>query len=713
MVSRVISFTFKGDPSDLERALGQVREGGEATAKGLEDVEDAGTEGLDNISKSALASKTAMLAVAAAAAATAAAVAAGMVKAVAATVELTDKVNQLAKEAREIGVGVDELDSLQGAFDELTKGGFRAARVVQDFQRNMADVADGAGEAASEFAKLGINVDDVIDLPLREQMIAVADGFENLKSAADRSQVAMSLFGRAGRSLAPALAKGSEALGASIERARESSTVTAKLAVESEALQDAILHASRTLQGLKAQALEPLIPIITATAIKVTALLRAFADTGIPQAFARSVAFVAEKMLGLTAEVKEFKEEVRVAGEGQESATEQYNRAFESVGELEQALVDLSAEQERQQTVVDAATKGIGSLTVAQEGLADIEARRIQIESDLRIATSELSTGEARLTSELLAGAAATLGTAREESRLAFLRKQFADDATVGAGSVADAVKEAGERTATLEEINAQRRAQLRAIAIDRMITQEQRLFDEISKNSDAEVFLAEQSAQRRSAIREEAGADQLASATQLVGAIGSLANALTETQIAAAREGGAEQESLLRKQWATNKAFAIAQGLVNTALSVSNAFASAGNPVVGGIMAGIAAVVGAAQVAVIAAQPAPSFHRGGMVQAMHSGGLSRDEAFIRIREGEERGILSPQGVAAAGGPSGVHAMNRGEHAGGVQTVVVVSKVNNRTTDATTHEALRRPDSPLASSIRATQPAPIGSHRVW
>jgi len=714
MTSRVIEFQFKGDPRDLDRAMGQIRGGADKTGAAVEDAADAGSSGFGMMSAAAGAATVAIGSLVADIVHGLGKKAIDSIKnASTSVIRLTSDMNNLAKEAKEISVDVDELDLLQGALDELTKGGFRAARVVQDFQRNMADVADGAGEAASEFAKLGISVDDVIDLPLREQMIAVADGFENLKSAADRSQVAMSLFGRAGRSLAPALAKGSEALGASIERARESSTVTAELALKSEALQDAILHNSRTFIALRGQALEPLIPIVTAVVLKVTELTNAFLDTGIPQAFGRAVAFVAEKMLGLTSEVKEFREEVAKAGEGQESATEQYNRAFESVGELEQALVDLSAEQERQQGVVDAATKGIGSLAVAQEGLADIEDRRKQVQSDLRLATSELSTGESRLTTELLAGATAASEAGREEARLAFLRKQFADDAAADAGKVGDAVKMEGERVATLEEVNGQRRAQLRAIAIDRMINEEQRLADALATNSDRSVFLEQQSAERRSAIHATSNDQQLSGAQGLFSALASLSNTLLDAEVQNAEAGSAEREKLAKRQFNIQKGVAVAQAGVNALLAASNAFASAGNPVIGAILAGISLATGLAQVAAIVASPPPQgLHRGGMVASMHSGGLSRDEAIIRVRERE--GVLSQQGVAAAGGPAGVAGLNRGEGGGGgVQTVVVVSKTNNRTTDVQTHEALRRVDSPLSSAIRSLQPQPVGSARVW
>jgi len=80
------------------------------------------------------------------------------------------------------------------------------------------------------------------------------------------------------------------------------------------------------------------------------------------------------------------------------------------------------------------------------------------------------------------------------------------------------------------------------------------------------------------------------------------------------------------------------------------------------------------------------------------------DEIMVRARRNEA--ILSPQGVAAAGGPAGVGMLNRGASAGGAATAVVM--LNNRIIDVQTSEALRRTGSPLDRAIRRGRP--VGRH---
>ena len=88
------------------------------------------------------------------------------------------------------------------------------------------------------------------------------------------------------------------------------------------------------------------------------------------------------------------------------------------------------------------------------------------------------------------------------------------------------------------------------------------------------------------------------------------------------------------------------------------------------------------------------------MVERAHSGRLAADETPIIARAGE--GILTAPGVAAAGGPGAVAALNRGEGMGG--SSVFVLRVGNRTTEAMLSDNLRQRDGVLSKAIRETQP---------
>ena len=84
-------------------------------------------------------------------------------------------------------------------------------------------------------------------------------------------------------------------------------------------------------------------------------------------------------------------------------------------------------------------------------------------------------------------------------------------------------------------------------------------------------------------------------------------------------------------------QAMMVGKAIVNTYTAATNAYATAGNPILGAALAAIAIAHGMAQVAMIKAQ---KFHTGGLV----GGGLERDEVPAILQTGEY--VLSRRDVA-------------------------------------------------------------------
>lgn len=85
------------------------------------------------------------------------------------------------------------------------------------------------------------------------------------------------------------------------------------------------------------------------------------------------------------------------------------------------------------------------------------------------------------------------------------------------------------------------------------------------------------------------------------------------------------------KKQFAANKAASIIQAIINTALAVSSALTVA--PPAGFILAGIAGVLGAAQIGIISSQPVPEYATGGYVSG--PGGPKDDSINAKLSNGE------------------------------------------------------------------------------
>jgi competence protein ComGC len=131
------------------------------------------------------------------------------------------------------------------------------------------------------------------------------------------------------------------------------------------------------------------------------------------------------------------------------------------------------------------------------------------------------------------------------------------------------------------------------------------------------------------------------------------------------AEERKAKSEEILNKKrfetemkiYKLNKATAIADVVFNSARAVSRMMAFP--PPFGPLMAAAAGAAAMAQIATIASAPAPTMHAGGMVP---------DETQITALKGEA--VLNRAAVRNAGGPEGIHKMNRGESSG--EKIVVI-----------------------------------------
>lgn len=126
-----------------------------------------------------------------------------------------------------------------------------------------------------------------------------------------------------------------------------------------------------------------------------------------------------------------------------------------------------------------------------------------------------------------------------------------------------------------------------------------------------------------------------------------------TQAERDAALDRVKAEKAEAKKAWFIAQDLAMSEALINGAVAVTAAWAT--GPIAGPILAAAAAATTAAQVAIIAGQQ-PSFHQGGIV-----GDPSQRPAILRTGEG----VLTAQGVNAAGGPEGLAALNRGSGTSG------------------------------------------------
>lgn len=176
----------------------------------------------------------------------------------------------------------------------------------------------------------------------------------------------------------------------------------------------------------------------------------------------------------------------------------------------------------------------------------------------------------------------------------------------------------------------------------------------------------------------QQASFDTILAAGQALGSsLAAIADTVADNQIRAAGRNAAAQHRIMRRQFAAQKAVAIANATINTAVAVSKTLSEYAYPT-NIILGALTLAAGIAEVAVISAQK-PTFHTGGVVQPAQA--AAPDEVPATLMAGE--GVLTRRGVQALGGEQAVQAVNRGAPMpASSSTVTAIAMLDGRVLDA-------------------------------
>ena len=307
-------------------------------------------------------------------------------------------------------------------------------------------------------------------------------------------------------------------------------------------------------------------------------------------------------------------------------------------------------------------------------GLKEVTDWEVELEKaqyDLKVTTGTLTAAEEKLafTREISAKVQkAKIGRTEEEksalqslaSKIRYAKDQeidyrrakedsdevLAKSAKAKAAAAAKAAEEERERAAAEQAANdAAKRtteddlARMKRMDDHRSASGKKRLREfqeeEKAKKEAADAELARIAAEERAAT--EALQSRLATATSVTSSLTGLMTQLNEQQLNGIDTGTQAGRAAAKEQWEQNKAAAFAMSVVQAALGIAVASASAPPPL--NIPAIIqSAVAGAAATASIVAAPPPKFH---------AGTARVDEVNATLKKGEA--VLSTQGVSAAG----------------------------------------------------------------
>lgn len=182
--------------------------------------------------------------------------------------KISSHADKMTKSAQKIGVPVDELSALTHAA-ELSGVSFAKLETgVGQFSRTISDKLDGmSSEGVRAFDKLGISFTDNLGQMKSTAFLLedVADRFQSMPDGAQKTALAMQLFGKAGRDLIPMLNQGSIGLAEmTAEAAKLGLVISQDTGQKAERFNDNITRMQGVLRGVAQAIFANVLPTMVA-----------------------------------------------------------------------------------------------------------------------------------------------------------------------------------------------------------------------------------------------------------------------------------------------------------------------------------------------------------------------------------------------------------------------------------------------------------------
>lgn len=178
---------------------------------------------------------------------------------------MLEKADQMGKMAQSVGVPVEELSRLAYAAELSDISIEQLGTALKKQSRGMSDAAGGTGAAADAYERLGVAVTNS-DGTLRSNtdvMADVADRFAGMEDGAQKTALAMQIFGKSGADMIPLLNGGSAGLREMMEEAEALGlTIDAKTAAAAERFNDNLTRLKSVGQGVTTQLAASMAPIM-------------------------------------------------------------------------------------------------------------------------------------------------------------------------------------------------------------------------------------------------------------------------------------------------------------------------------------------------------------------------------------------------------------------------------------------------------------------
>ena len=174
---------------------------------------------------------------------------------------------QLLLLSQQIGVSVQELSGLKVIAEQMGVSFDTLSRGVAIMDRSLSPFASSGATAAKALASIGVSATDAHGKlrPNVDLLADIADKFQGMDDGANKTALAMSIFGRSGMEMIPILDRGGAAIRSSADEAQKLGLVFDQAAAEKSAkFEEATRTLTMTFEGLVQKIGLKVIPIFTA-----------------------------------------------------------------------------------------------------------------------------------------------------------------------------------------------------------------------------------------------------------------------------------------------------------------------------------------------------------------------------------------------------------------------------------------------------------------
>ena len=202
-----------------------------------------------------------------------------------------DSIDALGKTASKLGVTTQELQKLRFAAEIAGVSTRTTDMAIQRFTRRLSEAAVDTGEAKDALKELGLNAQELTKLPLEDQMLALADAFDDVESSGDKVRLAFKLFDSEGVAFVNTLEGGRAALRGMFEEVDDLGVALSSVTVQGvERANDAFVRLTSLAKGVRDSVVGALAPAfeMLADAIR-TNVLEAIKEAGGVEQFGRNL----------------------------------------------------------------------------------------------------------------------------------------------------------------------------------------------------------------------------------------------------------------------------------------------------------------------------------------------------------------------------------------------------------------------------------------